>query len=221
MRNDKWKCSGVLLLGRSLRGGRRLNVALIAAILFRARTRRPFLRRLLKQVRCPALRAGLSHGLVPINDFALRIFRTTVERFAALSFLNQQFAFASRPRTRDAGRLALDVFTLRIVRARDELAVASPALHQLRPIHRTLLVNRLWWFRDRPALGNLPNVAAFRIAAASIEWSKAAAFQLHLLAAKLARLNLFRFRSISRSRRRTRGPIRSCNRLRIARRAAI
>src|SRR5712691_10764546 len=175
MRNDKWKCSGVLLLGRSLRGGRRQNVALIVAVLFRARAGRAFLRRLLQQVRRAALRAGLSHGLVPVDDFAVRIFRAAVERFAALRFLNQQFAFASRPRARDAGRLALDVFALRIVRARDELAVASPALHQLRPIHRTLLVNRLWWFRDRPALGNLPNVAAFRIAAASIEWPEPAA----------------------------------------------
>src|ERR1700674_642454 len=109
--------SDSLLLCRLLRGGWRLNVALIAAIFFRARASRAFLRRLLQQERRAALRAGLSHGLVPINDFALRIFRTTVERFAALSLLNQQFAFASRPRTGDAGRLALDVFALRIVRA--------------------------------------------------------------------------------------------------------
>src|SRR5713101_2657924 len=161
---------GVLFLSRSRRRRWWLNVALIVALFFRARARRAFLRRFLQQKRRAALRAMFGHRFVPINDFALRIFRTAVERFAALRFLNQQFAFASRPRTRDAGRLALDVFTLRIVRARDELAVASPALHQLRPIHRTLLVNRLWWFRDHPALGNLPNVAAFRIAAASIEW---------------------------------------------------
>ena len=172
---ENGKCSDSLLLGRFLRGGRRLNVALIVAVLFRARARRAFLRRLLKQVRRAALRAGLSHGLVPINDFALRVLRTAVERFAALRFLNQQFAFASRPRAGDARRFALDVFALRIVRARDELAVASPALHQLRAIHRALLVNRLWWFRDCAALGNLPNVTAFGVAAASIEWPEPAA----------------------------------------------
>ena len=121
------------------------------------------------------MRAGLSHRLVPINDFALRIFRTTVERFAALRLLNQEFAFASRPRTRDAGRFALDVFAFRIVRARDELAVASPALYQLRAINRALLVNRLWWFRDRAALGNLPDVAALGVATAAIEWPEPAA----------------------------------------------
>ena len=71
-----------------------------------------------------------------------RIFRAAVEKLSSFRFLNQQFAFASRPRTGDAGRLALDVFALRIVRAGDELAIASPALHQLRAIHRTFFIEQ-------------------------------------------------------------------------------
>src|SRR5439155_840368 len=57
--------SRAFLLSGLFRGGRWQNVALIVAVLFRARASLAFLSRLRKQVRRAALRAGLSHGLVP------------------------------------------------------------------------------------------------------------------------------------------------------------
>src|SRR5712692_161964 len=159
--------SDSLLLGRFLGGGRRLNVALIVAVFFRARTRHAFLCRLLQQERRTASRTMFGDRLVPINDFALRIFRTAVEGFAALRLLDQQFALASGPRTRDARRLTLDVFALRIVRAGNEFAKAPETLYQLRAVNRALLVDRLGRRTDLPTPRDFADVATFGIAAAS------------------------------------------------------
>ena len=171
---ENGKCSCVLFLSRSRRRRWWLNVALIVALFFRARARRAFLRRFLQQKRRAALRAMFGHRFVPINDFALRIFRTAVEGFAAHRLLDQQFALASGPRTRDARRLTLDVFALRIVRAGNEFAKTPETFYQLRTVNRTFLVNRLGRRAHLATLRDLADVATLGIAAASVEWSKPA-----------------------------------------------
>src|SRR2546423_14183576 len=110
-------------------------------IFIRAVTKRSLLpRRLLQQERRVTLRARLEHRHVPVDHVAVRILRTPVKYFAAFRLFDHQLALASRTRTRNADSLLLDVFTLGIIRTRNELAESSNTLHQLRAINWTFLV---------------------------------------------------------------------------------
>src|SRR5919112_3324051 len=100
---------------------------LVAALLADAGARRALLRRLLKHEGRVALRAGLGHGLVPVDRVALRVLRAAVEVLPALRLLHDYLALAARLRAGNAGRLALDVLARRVVRARDELAERAVA----------------------------------------------------------------------------------------------
>src|SRR2546427_7201464 len=104
-----------LLFCRGLSPGRRLKLARVSTLFVRATAGGAFLRGLLQQKRRAALRTLFRDWLVPVNHFALWIFRAAVEGLAAFSFLDQQLPFAARPRTGDSSRLALDVFAFRII----------------------------------------------------------------------------------------------------------
>ena len=112
-----------------------------------------FFGRFFEQERLSALRTFFCDGLVPKHSFALRIIGTTVEDLTATGFLNYQFAAAAGARALDAGRLLLDVLALGIIRAGDEFAEATPALHQLRSINRAFLIEWLWRSGQPAALG--------------------------------------------------------------------
>ncbi len=69
----------------------------------------------LQQKRRLAIRTRFSNRLVPINSIAIGIHGATIKNLAAFRLLNDQFTFATRPRTLNARRFLLDVFALRIV----------------------------------------------------------------------------------------------------------
>src|SRR5262245_14311567 len=97
---------------------------LVLAVLVRAHVRRDALRRsLLEQVGRAARRARLVDRLVPRREVAVRVACAAVERAAALRAFDRDLALAALRAGKPHG-LLLDVFALRIVRARDELAVA-------------------------------------------------------------------------------------------------
>src|SRR5262249_31641429 len=136
-----------------------------------------FLRRLFEKKRRVALRTRFEHGLVPVNDVAVWIFRTTVENFSAFRFLDDDLALATRTRTRNADSLLLDVLALRIIRTGDELAVATKTFDELRAINRTFLIQRHWRRRGDSRLADLANVATLRITRAAEEWTKTSPLQ--------------------------------------------
>src|ERR1051325_348276 len=182
-------------------------VGLVTAVFVRAVTEGALLLRgLLQEERRVTLRTRLEDRLFPVKDVAGRIFRTPVKRFAALRFLDDDLAFATRTRTRHADRLLLDVFTLRIIRAGDKLSKAPDTLHELRTINRTLLVERYRRRCGNSSLPNLADVPTLGITSATEERTKAPALQLHRLATELARLRFcslvardLRLRRISRA----------------------
>src|SRR6185503_16388743 len=177
--------------------------------------------RLLQKERGVTLRTRLEHGLVPVNDVAVRILRTSIERLAPLRLLHDNLALTTRSRTRDADSLLLDVFALRIVRTGNKLPKPSDTLHQLRAINRTLFIERHWRRRSDSSLPNLADVATLGITRTAQEWTKASTLQLHRLPTQLARL---RFRSLfARYLRLSRivRAIRTSRRLSIARRFAV
>src|SRR6185369_2850638 len=76
---------------------------------------------LLEEERRITVRTCFEYRLVPVDDVAVRIFRTSIERFAAFRLLHDNLALATRTRTGNADRLLLDVLALRIIRTGDEL----------------------------------------------------------------------------------------------------
>src|SRR5262249_32612216 len=98
---------------------------------------------LLEQEGFAALRTLLLNRLVPVDRFAFRVVRTAVKDFTAARFLHHQIAATAGTRALDPRRLLLDVFTFRVIRARDEFAVTAPALDQLRVIDGAFLIEQL------------------------------------------------------------------------------
>ena len=72
-------------------------------------------RHLLQDKRRMTLRTRFGNGFIPINGIAFRILGAAVKGFAALRFLDEYFALATRTRAGDSRRFAFDVFALRIV----------------------------------------------------------------------------------------------------------
>src|SRR5204862_7092180 len=99
----------------------------------------------------------------------------SIKRFAAFRLLDDNLALTTGPRAGNANRLLLDVFALRIVRTRNKLSKAPEALHQLRSINRTLLIERHGRRCNDSSLPDLPDVATLRISGAAEKWSKASA----------------------------------------------
>ena len=156
----------------------------VAARFFVAVTDEAFLlRRFLQEIRRVAFRALFGDRLVPDHEVAVRIFKASIEDFAALRSPFGDFPAAAWLRTRHADRLRLNVLALRIVRAGNEFAKAPLAFHQLRVIDRAFFVKHFRRRADFPALGDLADVAAFWITRATEKRAKTPTLQLHLLAA--------------------------------------
>ena len=91
-------------------------VGTVAAVLVRTVAERArLLRGFLKQKRSITLWTGINDRLVPVNDIALRIFRTAIKRFSTFRFLNNNLAFTTRSSAGHTNSLLLDVFALRII----------------------------------------------------------------------------------------------------------
>src|SRR5207247_9261283 len=87
--------------------------------------------RLLQQERRATLGAGLGDRLVPKNEVTVGILQAAVEDLPAFRPAFDEFAAASRFRTRDADSLRFDVLALWIIPARNELTETPFFEHEL------------------------------------------------------------------------------------------
>src|SRR5947207_7429964 len=142
-------------------------------------------RRLLEEKRRIAFGTRFEDRPIPVNYITVWVLGAAVERLSALRFLDNQFAFATRPRTRNTDGLLLDVFTLWIIRTRNKLSETSETPHKLRAVHRTLFIERHRRGRCQPALLDLAYIATFRVTGAAKKRSKAASLHLHRLATQV------------------------------------
>src|ERR1700731_526537 len=150
---------------------------------------------LLQQIRATALRAGLSHRLISRRELARGIIRASIECVAALPrLLFYQLAIRAL-RALHADEILLDVFALRISAARDELAIASVAQHQVAAALGTEFFQRD--VRHALALIEPPRGLAIGIAGAGHELPEAPALQYHHSSAVLTVFVLAGLRHLS------------------------
>src|SRR5262249_7539512 len=170
---------------------------LVVAGFFVAVTNEPFtLGGFLQKERSSALGTLLGNGFVPHNEVAIGVPQAAVEELAAFGTPLDQFAAASRLRTRDADSLRFAVFAFRIIAARNEFTESTFFQNHLRltALRTNFIQDDIGLLRSLRAAGNLARRLAFRVTRASEELPETAPLQRHRLSAIFAGLRLGSFR---------------------------